>query len=222
MTIAENVDRVRERIASACERVGRSQDSVRLMAVTKHRASEEMQEAIDAGVTIIGENRLQEAMDKFDKHDFSNVERHYIGNLQSNKVKAAVERFDCLQSVFKLYIAKEIDKRAYKLGKVVPVYVEINMGDQETKQGLVPEDALDFVNKVNRYTNVKVEGIMTILPYFPPEETRPFCKQMYHLKKRLGVKTLSMGMSNDFEIAIEEGSDMVRIGTAIFGERKKH
>ncbi|NOZ81294.1 MAG: YggS family pyridoxal phosphate-dependent enzyme [DPANN group archaeon] len=220
MSIAGNIADVRRRIAEACARSGRDPSGVKLISVTKTVEIARIQEALASGITAIGENRLQEAMDKFDRLDLRGIERHFIGNLQTNKVRSAVDYFDVLQSVETLKVAKEIDKRAYAAEKIMPVFIEVNIGGEESKHGIEPEKAEGFHRKLLTFRNIRVEGLMTVAPLVPAEETRPHFKEMRRLQERLGVKSLSMGMSNDFEVAIEEGSTMVRLGTAIFGQRR--
>jgi len=195
------------------------QSDVKLIAVTKTRTVEEIKQAIKAGIACIGENRVQEAEEKFPL--LPNVEKHMIGSLQTNKVKLAVKLFDMIQSVDSLKLAKEIDKRCKAINKVMPILVEINIGDEASKHGIKPEDVEGFVKEISKLKNIKVYGLMCVAPLVNPEEARPYFKQMKRLFDSIGnMKWLSMGMSNDYKIAIEEGSNMIRIGTAIFGERK--
>ncbi|MDP2907616.1 MAG: YggS family pyridoxal phosphate-dependent enzyme [Nanoarchaeota archaeon] len=193
--------------------------NVKLIAVTKTRAVEEIKEAVGSGVTCIGENRVQEAEEKFPY--LLKVEKHMIGSLQTNKVRLAVELFDMIQSVDSLKLAKEIDKRCEAIGKVMPVLVEVNIGDEPNKHGIKLEDVKSFVKEISQLKNVDVQGLMCVAPLVSPEEARPYFKKMKRAFDSInGLKWLSMGMSNDYKVAIEEGSNMVRIGTAIFGERK--
>ena len=191
---------------------------VKLVAVTKTRTVEEIRHAIMSGVTCIGENRVQEAEKKFPF--LPKVEKHMIGHLQTNKVKLAVELFDMIQSVDSLKLAEEISKRCETIGKVMPVLVEVNIGNEPNKYGIKPEDAGSFVKEISKLKNIDVQGLMCVAPLLAPEETRPYFKKMKQLFGSVGnMKWLSMGMSNDYKTAIEEGSNMVRIGTAIFGYR---
>lgn len=193
--------------------------NVKLIAVTKTRAVEEIKEAIRAGITCIGENRVQEAEEKFPY--LPKVEKHMIGNLQTNKVKLAVEIFDVIQSVDSLKLAKEIDKRCEAIGKVMPVLIEVNIGEEANKHGIRLENVKSFVKEISQFENIIIQGLMCVAPLVNPKEARPYFKKMKQLFDSInGLKWLSMGMSNDYKIAIEEGSNMVRIGTAIFGERK--
>lgn len=190
---------------------------VKLIAVTKTIEVNKINEAIKAGITCIAENRIQEAMDKFPK--LLQCERHFIGHLQSNKVLKAVELFDCIESVDSLKIAGEIDKRAREKDKIMQVFIEVNIGREEQKSGILPDNVGDFYNKVIKLQNIKVNGIMCIPPYLEVELCRPYFKEMKKIQESLGVRWLSMGMSNDYLVAIKEGSNMIRIGRGIFGER---
>lgn len=194
--------------------------NVKLIVVTKTRTVEEIKEAIDSGVTCIGENRVQEAKEKFPL--LPKVEKHMIGSLQTNKVKLAVELFDMIQSVDSFKLAEEIDKRCGAIGKIMPVLIEVNIGDELSKHGIRLENVESFVKEIPQLKNINVQGLMCVAPLVNPEETRPYFKKMKQAFDSVhGLKWLSMGMSNDYKIAIEEGSNMVRIGTLIFGERSK-
>ncbi len=193
--------------------------NVKLIAVTKTRTVEEIKEAIISGITCIGENRVQEANEKFSL--LPKVEKHMIGGLQTNKVRLAVELFDMIQSVDSLKLAREIDKRCEDIGKVMPVLVEVNIGEESNKHGIKLKDVGSFVKEISQLKNISVQGLMCVAPLVSPEEARPYFKKMKQSFDSInGLKWLSMGMSNDYKTAIEEGSNMVRIGTAIFGERK--
>jgi hypothetical protein len=193
--------------------------NVKLIAVTKTRTVEEIKEAIGSGITCIGENRVQEAEEKFPL--LPKVEKHLIGSLQTNKVRLAVELFDVIQSVDSLKLAKEIDKRCKAINKVMPVLVEVNIGEESNKHGIRLGDVESFVKEISQLKNVDIQGLMCVAPLVSPEEARPYFKKMKQTFDSIkGLKWLSMGMSNDYKVAIEEGSNMVRIGTAIFGERK--
>lgn len=202
-------------------------DYVTIVAVTKQRTIEEIKEAFDAGVKIVGENYIQEAMDKYRHID--GLQWHFIGHLQRNKVKDAIKMFDCIQSVDSVRLAIELDKQCAKLSKVMPILIEINIGGEESKYGVKPEEALGIIRQIAELPNVHIEGLMTMEPYFDdPEQARPYFRQMKRLFDEIKsqnipnaeMKILSMGISNSYEIAIEEGSNMVRIGTKIFGPRE--
>lgn len=201
---------------------------VQLVAATKTRTPEEILAAIDAGVKIIGENYVQEAMKKFEVIG-NKVQWHFIGHLQRNKVKYVVRMFDKIETVDSVKIATEIDKRCRQIGKVMPVFVEINSGKEEQKSGVLPEDAEQLIRQIAELQNIKVMGLMTMGPRFGnPEDSRPYfveTRKIFDRIKKLGLpnvemRYLSMGMTNSYKIAIEEGANIVRIGTKIFGERK--
>ena len=227
-SIAENLSRINERIASAAERSGRTEVDVLLIAVSKTRTPGEVCEAIRAGIQVLGENRIQEAERKIPEVPLP-VVWHLVGHLQRNKARKAVELFDMIQSVDSLRIAQEISKRALAVGKCMDVLVEVNTSGEETKFGIAPEQALDFVGEISDLKGIEVSGLMTIGAFLPnPEDVRPCFVQLRKLKERIenadiaGVHMahLSMGMSQDFEAAVEEGANMVRVGTGIFGVRR--
>lgn len=229
-SIAENIKVVRERMESACRRAGRNPSEIKLVAVSKTVDINRIREAVLSGISIIGENRVQEAREKIEEFnrlqtsDFrlQTVSWHMVGHLQTNKAKTAVMLFDLIHSVDSLHLAEEIDRQAGKVGKIQKVLLEVNLAGEETKHGIPKEDAIDLLKEISKLNNISVEGLMTIPPFTEdPEEARPYFKELRELRDRTnGLRELSMGMSNDFEIAIEEGATIVRIGTAIFGERK--
>lgn len=193
--------------------------NVKLIAVTKTRTVDEIKQAIEAGITCIGENKVQEAKQKFPF--LPKVEKHMIGHLQTNKVRLAVELFDVIQSVDSVELAGEINKRCGAIGKVMPILLEVNIGSEESKQGVKPDDIKNLVREISKFKHVKIQGLMCIAPLLEPEKTRPYFRKMKQIFDSIeGLKWLSMGMSNDYKVAIDEGSNMVRIGTAIFGERQ--
>ena len=161
---------------------------------------------------------MQEAENKF--KNLPKIEKHMIGHLQTNKAKRAVKIFDCIQSLDSVKLANEINRRASDINKIMPVFIEINIGAEESKFGIKKQDAESFYENLQRFENIKVEGLMAILPYVEPENTRPYFKELYQIFSRLKLKHLSAGMSNDYLIAVEEGSNMLRLGAAIFGERR--
>ncbi len=224
MSIKENIELIRKKIYDICKRHGRDPDSVALMAVTKTVDPIYINEAIDAGISIIGENRVQEAREKF-KDVKSGVAWHMIGPLQVNKVKYAVHIFDMIQSLESIKLANEIEKRASTIPKIMNVLVEVKVSFEETKHGVAPEELLSFLERLSSYKYIKVKGLMTMAPFFDePEKARPYfrkTKELFDKIKELNLPNidmdiLSMGMSGDFEVAIEEGSTLVRIGRAIF------
>jgi len=217
MRIAAKLTELDTNISDTASRANRNVEEIKLIAVTKHAEAEQIIEAIDAGIKIIGENRVQEAIDKYS--DLPNVEKHFLGNLQSNKVAKAVRFFDAIQSIDSIGLAQAIDKECKKINKIMPIFVEINIGKEESKHGIMPEETLDFCNKITKLINLRLVGLMCIAPFFDDkniEKVRPYFKMMKELKEKTGLQLLSMGMSNDFEIAIEEGSDMIRIGRLLF------
>ncbi len=228
-SIAENLKRVKKRIAAAADRSGRAADDITLVAVTKTVPVERIQEAIALGVQHIGENRVQEAREKIPRIS-QPVKWHMIGHLQRNKVKYAVELFDMIQSVDDFTLAQEIQKRAGRLQRVMPVLIEVNTSGESTKFGVVPAEALQLAQQIDALPNVQLRGFMTIAILSENRERIRDCfKQLREIFEnarvqnweRATIDILSMGMSHDFEIAIEEGATMVRIGSAIFGPRSQ-
>lgn len=226
--IKSNLEGINARISKAAVACGRDPESVRLVAVSKTVPSERVREAIDAGVTILGENYVQEARDKIDALDSCPVSWHFIGHLQSNKAKIAVKLFDLIHSVDSLKLAAELDKQAKKLNKVQKILVQVNIAQEATKSGLPEQDTPQLIKEISRLENLAIKGLMTMPPYFnAPQRVRPFFKALRKLRDRIkksqlpavSLDELSMGMTGDFEVAIEEGATLVRIGTAIFGER---
>jgi hypothetical protein len=202
-------------------------ENVQLVAAAKSRTPQEILEAVEAGVKIIGENYIQEAQTAFAVIG-RRVKWHFIGHLQKNKVKKAVETFDLVETVDSFEIAKEIDKRCREQGKVMPVLIEINSGREPQKFGVVPENVESLIRELGRLQNIRVEGLMTMGPEFgDPEGARPFfqeTKKTFDKIKGLSfpevaMDWLSMGMSHSYRVAVEEGANMVRIGTKIFGPR---
>lgn len=227
MSIASNLDSIRARIEAACHKAGRDPASVALMAVTKGHPPDAVREAAELGVTLFGENKVQEGKAKVSMCP-ARLHWHLIGHLQTNKCRDAVHFFEMIQSVDSLHLAEEIQKRAEQAAKNVPVLLEVNVAGESSKFGYHPDVLLKELEALNSLTKIEVHGLMGIPPWSPdPERVRPMFRQLRELKGRcediLGapLPQLSMGMSGDFEVAIEEGSTMVRIGTAIFGERKK-
>ena len=202
-------------------------NQVELVAAAKTRRPEEILEAVEAEVRIVGENYIQEAERAYEV--VGNKARwHFIGHLQKNKVKKAVRIFDMIETVDSLEIAKEIDKRCAQLGRIMPVLLEINSGREKQKSGVFPENIEQFVKEISAFKNIRVMGLMTIGPRFGnPEDSRPYfveTKKMFEKIKKLNLpdvemKYLSMGMTNSYKIAIEEGANIVRIGSKIFGQR---
>jgi pyridoxal phosphate enzyme (YggS family) len=216
--IRENVAAVEARIAAACARAGRSRDDVTLVGVSKTFPADAVEEALAAGITHIGENRVQEARDKRPLVHGS-ARWHLIGHLQSNKAKDAVRLFDVIESVDSLELAEKLAKAAAAAGKRQELLVQINVGNEPQKSGIATAEVDAIVKKIVALDSVDVRGLMAIPPASEPEDARPFFRTLRAMRDTLGLRELSMGMSEDFEIAIEEGSTMVRVGRAIFGSR---
>ncbi|MFZ5907411.1 MAG: YggS family pyridoxal phosphate-dependent enzyme [Nitrospirota bacterium] len=227
--LLERIKNVYRKISSAAIRSGRSPFDVTLVAVTKTVPYERIKEGVDLGLRILGENRVQEAEGKIEAckalcADYE-VEWHLVGHLQKNKAKAAVRLFQLIHSLDSISLAQELDKHAMKSGKIQRVLIQVKLSEEETKHGVPREDLMDTVHAVSGMKNLKLEGLMTMPPYFEnPEMARPFFRELRELrdqaeKKGYHLPELSMGMTNDYETAILEGATIVRIGTAIFGER---
>jgi len=215
-----------ERIERAAQGVGRNPEEISLVAVSKTVESARIKEAIEAGVSILGENYVQEAQKKIDEIGRT-VSWHFIGHLQSNKAKYAVRLFDMIHSLDSIELAEELNRRAEKEGRTMNVMIEVNLSGETTKFGTEEARAFDIARRVLNLSYLSLVGLMTMPPYFDdPELSRPYYIRLRELKEKMikegiPLRELSMGMSNDFEIAIEEGATYVRVGTAIFGERKK-
>jgi pyridoxal phosphate enzyme (YggS family) len=217
--ITANLISLNRRIVRACERSNRSPSDITVIAVSKLVTVTHIREAFKAGLRLFGENRVQEAETKLGRlTDIrKEVTWHMVGRLQLNKVRKVVELFNVVQSVDSVRLAEALDKRAVSK---LPVFLEVNVGGEATKGGFAPKDVAGAVNAVNSLNNLKLLGLMTVAPIVDdPEEVRPYFHQLRHLRDDLGLKELSMGMTDDFEVAIEEGATMIRIGRAIFGER---
>jgi hypothetical protein len=225
ISIKNNLKRTLERIDQSVLKSGRKRGAVRLVAVTKRVEANRIKEAISCGVEILGENYIQEAKDKISQIQ-AGVEWHFIGHLQGRKARDAVELFDVIHSVDSLKLSKELNKRGEEKDKRVRILLQVNLSNEETKSGLKREAVLPLVEEVAALKSLILEGFMTMPPFFAdPESARPFFRDLSVLRDEISNKTglplkeLSMGMSHDFEVAIEEGSTMVRVGTAIFGSR---
>lgn len=225
--LQENLTRIRSRIDQACERSGRQPDSVRLMAVSKNQSPERVAEAASAGLTLFGENRIQEAKVKIPLCP-GQLEWHFIGHLQSNKSRDAVSLFHVVQGVDSLALAEELQKQAIKQARSLPILLEVNVAGESSKFGWNPDRLLAELLQLNALPRLVVQGLMTIAPYaVDPEQVRPIFRRLRELRDRctdlLGapLPVLSMGMSGDLEVAIEEGATLVRVGTALFGERPR-
>jgi len=227
--LKQQLEHIKQRIRQAAESCNRDADSVRLVTVSKTIAAEIVKEAIDAGVTILGENYVQEARDKFKALVQYPVSWHFIGHLQSNKAKYAVRLFDLIHSVDSLKLARELDKQAGKVDKIQQILLQVNISAEDTKSGISTDEAPRLIAEISQLKNLSVKGLMTMPPYFyQPEKVQPFFAALRELRDQLkeqslpnvSLDELSMGMTGDFEVAIKEGATLVRIGTAIFGERQ--
>jgi pyridoxal phosphate enzyme (YggS family) len=227
--LKQRLQQIKQRIRQAAESCNRDADSVRLVTVSKTIAAEIVKEAIDAGVTILGENYVQEARDKFKALVQYPVSWHFIGHLQSNKAKYAVRLFDLIHSVDSLKLARELDKQAGKVDKIQQILVQVNISAEDTKSGISTDEAPRLIAEISQLKNLAVKGLMTMPPYFyQPEKVQPFFADLRELRDQIkgqslpnvSLDELSMGMTGDFEVAIKEGATLVRIGTAIFGERQ--
>ncbi|MEK6727208.1 MAG: YggS family pyridoxal phosphate-dependent enzyme [Candidatus Omnitrophota bacterium] len=227
--IKDNLQKVKERISSVCSKINRDPGSVTIVCVSKGRGIEQIKEAIETGITDIGENRVQEAKRKYggrfaisDKH----MKLHMVGHLQTNKVKDALNIFDLIQSVESMHLADAINREAAKINKVQDILIEVKTSQGEaTKSGLKPEETPGVVSEIAKFKNINIKGLMTIAPIVSnTEETRPYFRSLRNLRDKINalpgtrepLTVLSMGMTDDFEVAIEEGANMIRLGRAIF------
>jgi pyridoxal phosphate enzyme (YggS family) len=230
MSIAESIAQVRERMVAACRRAGRDPAAIRLIAVTKTVAPQAIREAYDAGLRDFGENRVQETESKRAALADLTATWHLIGHLQTNKAKSARNLFQYIQSIDSLRLAQKVEESASLGDEQLPVLLQVKLGDEPGKSGVRPAEVIPLAEQVNRLRSLDLRGLMAIPPFFEdPKQARPFFRELRQLAAALeaarlpGVRMteLSMGMSHDFEVAIEEGATMVRVGTAIFGERSK-
>ncbi len=232
MGLSERLAFINQQIASACERAGRSVSEVTLVGASKTVASSLIRLAIDAGLSVLGENRVQEAAPKIvelrNAISQNQVQWHLIGHLQSNKARRAVELFDAIQSIDSLKLAERIDDISGELGKRLPIMIEVNLGSELSKAGVVSGDALSLCERAGKLGNLELIGLMAVPPLLEdPQEMRPYFRRLRELRDeaiRVGIvdrqfRELSMGMSKDFQVAIEEGATYIRVGTAIFGPR---
>ncbi|TAL28257.1 MAG: YggS family pyridoxal phosphate-dependent enzyme [Nitrospirae bacterium] len=233
LPLLENISNIYKRMSHAAMRAGRNPDDIKLIAVTKTVSIEMVRQAVDAGLRIFGESKVQEAIKKVMSDELrvtsNKIKWHLIGHLQKNKAKAAVELFDMIQSVDSLELAETLNKQAEKLGKIQEVLIQVKLSVNDDKHGILKENLISMIGQVIKLKNLDLKGLMTIPPYFEnPEDARPYFRELRELRDNINelrvtgyaLRELSMGMTNDFEVAIEEGATMIRIGTAIFGERK--
>ena len=225
--IKENIENVERKIQAACDRSGRKREDVLLLAVSKTIDVPRIKEAVECGLTSLGENKVQEIMDKYEPMG-EGVKWHLIGHLQTNKVKYIIDKVELIHSVDSLKLAEEISKRAKAKGITANILLEINAASEESKFGLKPEECEEAVREISVLDNIKIRGLMTVAPNVEnPEENRIYFKQMKQLLVDINAKkidnvnmdVLSMGMTGDYEVAIEEGATIVRVGTGIFGAR---
>jgi len=226
--LKQRLKQIAKRIRQAAESCDRDADSVRLVAVSKTIAADIVKEAIEAGVTILGENYIQEARDKFKALVQYPVSWHFIGHLQSNKARYAVRLFDLIHSVDTIKLARELNNQANKINKIQDILIQVNISKEPSKSGSDIQNAANLIKDIVLFENLSVKGLMAIPPFFNnPEKSRPYFIALRNLRDQsqkafpgVVLNELSMGMTGDFEVAIEEGATFVRIGTAIFGERR--
>ncbi len=228
--IKENVSRIRQRILKVCSKINQDPGKITIIAVSKGRALEQIKQAVEAGITDIGENRVQEAVSKYNelyakRYTLNVIRWHMVGHLQTNKVKDAVKIFDLIQSIDSMRLAEEIDKEAAKINKIQDILIEIKTSPEESKFGLKADEAIKVIKDIVRLKNINIKGLMTIASVVDdPEKARPYFRMLREFEDKINelrvtsykLGVLSMGMTDDFEIAIEEGSNMVRLGRAIF------
>lgn len=225
--LAENLQQVNANIEKACAAVGRAPSEITLVAVSKTKPVSMLQEAYDAGARVFGENKVQEIMDKYDQLP-SDIQWHMIGHLQRNKVKYIIDKVAMIHSVDSLRLAQTIEQEAAKKDLVMPILLEVNVAEEDTKFGLKVEEVLPLLEQISSFSHIQVKGLMTIAPFVKnPEENREVFRTLKKLSVDISAKNinnvtmsvLSMGMTGDYQVAVQEGSTMVRVGTGIFGER---
>ncbi len=225
--LKENLESVKNKIELACKKAGRSSDEITLIAVSKTKPLSDIEELITYGTMEFGENKVQELVDKYENVS-TPVNWHLIGHLQTNKVKYIVDKVCLIHSVDSLKLAKEIEKEAVKKNVIANILVQVNVANEDTKFGLDADEVIELVEQISKLSNIKIKGLMTIAPFVEnPEDNRVYFSQLKQLSLDIKSKNidnvdmsiLSMGMTNDYEVAIEEGATMVRVGTGIFGER---
>ena len=229
MQIQTNIQKIQNQISLAAESCGRNPETVTLIGVSKRKPVALIEEAITAGHKDFGENYIQEAMDKIDIIGREKAVWHFIGHLQSNKARFAVKYFDLIHTVDKLKLAREISKQAGKIDKIQDILIQINIAEEATKSGAEADQVKDLAGEISELPNVRVKGLMCMPPFFDdPELARPYFRQVSQISRdisamgldKVEMAHLSMGMSNDFAVAVEEGATLVRVGTAIFGRRE--
>jgi len=227
--VKDRLEHIQNRIWKAAAACGRSGNDIQLVAVSKTKPAEKVIEAFDAGLTVFGENYVQEAREKFNALYAYPISWHFIGHLQRNKAKYAVKMFDLIHTVDSEKLAREVDKQAAKVDKNQKVLVQVNIAQEATKSGISADETLRLIQAMLPLQHLSIQGLMTMPPFFnEPEKARPYFRALRQLRDEIqaanipgvSMKTLSMGMTGDFEVAIQEGATLVRIGTAIFGERE--
>ena len=225
--IKENIDEVRKRIENSAKKVGRNPDDILLLAVSKTIDVPKIKEAVACGLNSLGENRVQEIMEKYEPMG-DGISWHLIGHLQTNKVKYIIDKVCLIHSVESIKLATEIDKKAEKSGVIMDILVEVNMAGEESKFGIAPSECESFIRELSKFKNIRVKGLMTVAPFTEnPEDNRIYFRKLKEMLVDINSKNidninmceLSMGMTGDYEVAIEEGATIVRVGTGIFGER---
>jgi hypothetical protein len=233
--IQDNLREINNRISAAALRANRAPDEIKLVAVSKRIPSDKILKAIECNQYTFGENYVQEAQDKIPsikkKYLKDEISFHFIGKLQSNKARKAAEIFDVIETVDSLKLARTLEKHLAALNRNLAAYLQVNIGKEKQKSGVMPENCEQLLQELSQFQHLKIVGLMTLPPYFTdPEKVRPYFRQLRQLSEKLAAKSLigkfgpvelSMGMSGDFEIAIEEGATVIRIGTAIFGSRER-
>jgi PLP dependent protein len=227
-TIRDNLAAIQKKINIAAAGCSRNVADIGLVGVSKKQPVEKIQQAMDAGLTDLGENYIQEAVEKIDVIGRQTAGWHFIGHLQSNKARFAVQYFDLIHTVDKIKLAREIDKQAKKIGRRQKILLQVNIGKEQTKSGAGTHEAVDLAREVTTFEYLELQGLMCMPPYFDdPEETRPYFRHLAKLRDQIlgagvdkkAMRHLSMGMSHDFAVAIQEGATLIRVGTAIFGSR---
>lgn len=228
LSVAQVVRELQEQIAQTCIACGRAPDEVRFMAVTKTVPPERVNEAIDAGITLLGENKAQELLSKYELYHRDRAEIHFIGHLQSNKVRQIVDKVSMIQSLDSVPLAQEIERQCAKVGKIMDCLAEVNVGGELSKSGVAPEQLLEFLQRMSAFSHLRVRGIMAIPPICDSEcEQERIFSQLQQLfidmkgqnVDNVTMEVLSMGMSGDYRLAIKHGATLVRLGTILFGER---
>ena len=219
-----NLQGIKARLGEAAAKRGISPETITLVAVSKTVSADQIRRACDLGISHFGENRLQDALPKIAELPMVPC-WHFIGHLQTNKIKQVLDNFKLIQSLDRLKLARALQQEGEKQGRMIDVLLQVNIGAEESKYGFQTEEVEDALATVAEYPNIRVQGLMALAPFYDdPEEARPYFRRLYHTFKSVNIpgvemKILSMGMTNDFEVAVEEGSNMVRVGTALFGER---